>query len=216
MPVLTSKQLTFTKPTSALRELLILSAIDEDPSVSQTLLAQRAGVVSSMANNYIKDLVKRGLVRTGGETNRDKTYRLTPEGQRHKHRLATARLIESIIPYQEIRRRFTARLRELAEEGIKRVVLFGAAETGEIALLAASSASVDIVGVVDSDVTKHGMEFGGITVCPPSTILSLRPDAVLIASFARRDEMYKSIGHISSHGIAIRDLWLHRAERNLA
>ena len=206
MQTLTCKEFTFSKPTTALRELLILSAIEENLSISQTVLADRAGIVSSMANNYIKDLVRRGLVSMEGETNRDKTYALTDEGRAFKQQLAMWYSIESIRSYQEIRGRFAARLRELADEGFRRIVLYGAAETGEIVLAAARRSPVEIVGVVDGDETKHRASFGGLTVFPPSEILVFRPDAVLITSFAHRHEIHEAIRHMPSHGIAVRHL----------
>jgi len=196
----------FSKPTTRLRELLILSAIAENANISQNALAEKAGIVSSMANNYIKDFIKRGLITVTGQTNRDKAYSLTEKGHQLRNNLAIAYCIESTKTYLDVKNRFAARLCELAREGIRRVVLYGAAETGEIALNAAGRTPLRFVGVVDGDETKHGAEFGGFTVRPPSDIPLMQPDAVLIASFAHRDEIYDSIRHLESQGIAIRQL----------
>ena len=95
------------------------------------------------------------------------------------------------------------RLTELAGEGIKRLVLFGAATTGELVYQAARRTPVEIAAVVDNDSTKQGTPFGHLVVLAPSAIESFTPDGVLIAAFGRPDEIYQQIKHLKEKGIEI-------------
>ncbi len=95
------------------------------------------------------------------------------------------------------------RLQQLWKEGIQEVVVFGAAETGELIYSAVKSTPMRIVGWVDNDVAKHQQRFGDLTVCPPDTIESCRPDAVLIASSGQTDAIHWQLRHLSKKGIAV-------------
>ena len=79
------------------------------------------------------------------------------------------------------------RLHQLYEAGIKRIVVFGAAETGELINSAVQATPLQIVGWVDNDVAKHQRAFGELTVSSPDHIEHYSPDAVLIASSAKPD-----------------------------
>jgi FlaA1/EpsC-like NDP-sugar epimerase len=95
------------------------------------------------------------------------------------------------------------RLGQLYAQGVKRVVLFGAAETGELVYSAAKATPMKIVGVVDNDVMKHRQLFGEISVTSPDTIESFHPDAVLIASSGDAEEILKQLDPLSQKGLAV-------------
>ena len=83
------------------------------------------------------------------------------------------------------------------------VVLFGAAETGELVYSAAKTTPIRIVGWVDNDASKHQMRFGEIRVESPTRIESFDMDAVLIASSGKTDEIQRQLQPLISKGIAI-------------
>lgn len=195
--------LRFFRPTTAMRELFVLLSLDGTQTISQHELARRVGLSSSMAHNYMADLVCQELVAVSGLTNRSMTYRVTPKGR--------ARLAELLRGYaKEIARLYSIakvetekRLQELYAQGLKSLVLFGAAETGELVYHAAKTTPVRIVGWVDNDATKHRLRFGRLRVCPPETIESYRPDGVLIASSGDTEDIYRQIRHLPAKGIPI-------------
>ncbi len=195
--------LGFFKPTRALRELNLLTAIDGDPAISQRVLARRAGMSPTMANTYVADFETRGLVRVSGETNRTTRYALTEAGLRLKRELIFASSREVIRFYGQVKAEFHNRLRSIADEGVRRLVLFGAAETGEMAVLAGRGAGLEIVGLVDSDPAKHGREVGGLRVSPPEVIETLRPDAVLITSHGHADAIRERLAPLEGKGIRV-------------
>ncbi len=146
-----------------------------------------------MVNNYIKYLKTEGLISISGDTNRTHNYHLTAEG--------LADLKSSLLSYStEIVQLYTAVKNEIArvlngffEEGIRTIALFGAAETAEVVHAAMKETQLVLIGVVDSDANKHGKPFNGLIIQSPDKLKKIKPDAVLITSFARQEEMYQEL-----------------------
>jgi predicted transcriptional regulator len=199
-------QQTFFRPTKQARILLILNEIQRNPHVSQAKLAHRAGVSVAMANNYIKELREQSLITAEGDNNRRIEYYLTDEGAATKQQLSLSSSAEVIQLYGATKRLFNAKFRHLHREGVKRVALFGAAETGEVAWAAARGTPVEIVAVVDSDPVKQGAPFGSLTITAPETLDSMQIDAVIIASFARQAEICHLVAHLAEKGVRIETL----------
>ncbi len=199
-------QQTFFKPTKQTRILVILNEIQRSPSVSQAKLARRAGISAAMANNYMKELQGRGYVTTEGDNNRKTRYFLTEEGERVHQEMMLSSSAEVIQLYGATKKAFNARFRRLHRDGVKRAALFGAAETGEVAMAAARGTAVDIVAVVDNDRVKHGKPFGNLTIVPPDVLEVLDIDAVIITTFAHQAEILRQIAHLADKGVRIETL----------
>jgi FlaA1/EpsC-like NDP-sugar epimerase len=88
-------------------------------------------------------------------------------------------------------------LKGFYKEGIRTVVLFGVAETAEIVYAAAKRTALVIIGVVDSDSAKQGRIFNGLEIRSPEEIEKIRPDAVIITSFGRQEEIYQQVRTIA-------------------
>jgi len=187
--------LEFLRPTKVMRELFVLLSLGEPQHLSQHELARKVGVSSSMANNYMKSLVGQGMVATSGHTNRTMKYAVTDKGN--------ARMAVLMSLYSIAKREVEKRLQQLHAEGIKKVVLFGAAETGELVYAAAKGTSIKIVGWVDNDPAKHQVRFGEILVSSPSLIETFQPDAVLIASSGKAYEIRRQLETFPKRGIAV-------------
>jgi len=132
-------KLKFFKSSPLLKRLLILTAIEENPHISQNNLAEEVGLTSSMVNNYIRELSKKGMISIKGKTNRTMSYNLTPKGLKEKMSLLIAYTIETTELYQDAKQEFAGKLQEVYDEGIHNVVLFGAGETAEILYNASKS-----------------------------------------------------------------------------
>ena len=195
--------LEFFRPTKVMRELFVLLFLRETEHVSQHELARKIGVSSSMANNYIKALVVQGMVAASGHTNRTMKYAVTAKGNDRVDRLMSMYSREIARLYSIAKREVEKRLEQLHAEGIKKVVLFGAAETGELVYGAAKATPINIVGWVDNDPTKHQVRFGEILVSSPSLIETFQPDAVLIASSGKTDEIRRQLHAFPQKGIAV-------------
>ena len=195
--------LEFLRPTKVMRELFVLLSLGEPQHLSQHELARKIGVSSSMANNYMKTLVGQGMVLASGPTNRTMKYAVTAKGKDRVERLMSMYSREIARLYSIAKREVEKRLQQLHVEGIKRVVLFGAAETGELVYGAAKATPIKIVGWVDNDPEKQKMRFGEILVTSPARIETFSPDAILIASSGKTEEIRRQLHEFPEKGIAV-------------
>jgi len=195
--------LQYLRPTKLMRELFVLLSLEEAPHLSQHQLAKKVGVSSAMSHNYMKELIEQGVVSVSGETNRNMKYAVTARGVERRAALMSAYSKEVARLYSIAKREIEQRLWELYRDGLKTVVLFGAAETGELVYSAAKATPLRIVGFVDNDAAKHRLLFGKIPVSSPDTIESYRPDGVLIASSGNTDDIAKQLDHLSHKGVAV-------------
>jgi DNA-binding MarR family transcriptional regulator len=195
--------LEFLRPTKVMRELFVLLSLGETQRLSQHELARKIGVSSSMANNYVKTLVGQGMVLASGHTNRTMKYAVTARGNDRVARLMSMYSREIARLYSIAKQEVEKRLLQLHVEGIKKVVLFGAAETGELVYSAAKATPIKIVGWVDNDPEKQTMRFGEIFVSSPSLIETFYPDAILIASSGKADEIRRQLHDFPQKGIAV-------------
>lgn len=198
--------LRFFKPSPFFNRLLILSAIGENPAVSQHTLAHGVGITPTMVNSYIRELEKRRLITIKGATNRTMSYNLTARGVREKMSLLVAYNLETTALYMDAKQEFAQRLQEIYAEGIHRAVLFGAGETAEIIYNASKTLALEIAGIVDNDPAKQGRTFAELTVEPPGCIERLRPDGVIIASIGRQDEIYAQVKSLETRGIRVKKM----------
>ncbi len=198
--------LTFLQPTATYRELILLEEIGRNPNVTQTDLAKKAGIVPAMVNNYIKNFTRDGIVNVDGNKTRNVRYILTPDGERRKFDLLMSYVKETVTLYKNAKEGLKTKLNDLVEESIKTVVLYGAADTAELAFSAADEVGLDIVAVVDSNLKKQGTEFLGMIIESPDIIEELSPDAVLISSFGYQDQIYDDIKYLEEIGIKVRKL----------
>jgi predicted transcriptional regulator len=195
--------LEFLRPTKVMRELFVLLSLGEPQHLSQHELARKVGVSNAMANNYMKSLVGQGMVARSGHTNRTMKYAVTRKGNGRLTGLMSLYSREIARLYSIAKQEVEKRLLQLHQQGIKTVVLFGAAETGELVYGAAKNTPLQIVGWVDNDPDKHQLRFGEIRVCAPSLIETFQPDAVLIASSGKAHEIRRQLQSFPQKGIAV-------------
>lgn len=186
-----------------MRELLALWSLVEPGRLSQHRLGRKIGVSSAMAHNYMKALLRDGLVVATGETNRTRRYIVTAKGHMRLTALAREYARDIARMYSVVKTEVEKRLHRLYADGVQTVVVFGAAETGELIFSAAKATPMKIVGWVDNDVAKHEHRFGDLQVRPPDAIESYGPDAVLIASSGKTDDIHRQLRHLAQKGIDV-------------
>ncbi|WP_167527572.1 MarR family winged helix-turn-helix transcriptional regulator [Desulfosarcina alkanivorans] len=202
----------FLSPTKAFRRFSVLLAIYHSPEVSQQQIGKRTHLSSSMVNNYIKQLKKEGHVCVHGTNNRNQSYYLTASGHRE--------LVESLVQYSgEVIRLYANAKQEFAKllggfyrEGIRTAVLFGAAETAEVVYAAMKRTPIRVTGIVDSDPGKQGQAFDRHIIKPPSSLIHLSPDAVIVTSFGQQEEICQTIKALVGDSIPIKRLSMIGAE----
>ena len=204
--MITSLHSDYLIPAKSHRYLSVLMAINTEPNSSQHRIGRNTGLSSSMVNNYIRSFQEEGLITVNGETNRNRSYHLTETG-RHM-------LMGSLLEYSaEIVRLYGAVKREISDilncfynEGIRTVVLFGVAETAEVVFAAMKDTGLVTIGVVDSDPQKQGLFFNGLAIQPPEKIIEINPDAIVITSFGRQEEIHAHVQSLVEGNIQIKRL----------
>lgn len=197
----------FLSPTTELRSLILLQAINGEPENSQHKLGKMTGLSSSMVNNYMKRFKEDGLISIKGETNRSRTYHLTKVGRNLLRESLLSCSAEIVQLYGAVKREIAKILNEYYDrDGLRTVVLYGAADTAEVVHTALKETPLVVIGIVDSDINKQGKSFNGFIIQAPEQIRYIRPDAVIITSFAKQEEIYQSVCRIVSPGILIKKL----------
>ena len=202
---LNDQPLSFFQPTTQFRELILLNEIESNPRITQSQLAREAGIVPAMVNNYIKSFLKNNLISVEGN-NRAMQYTLTPEGAKYKMDLLLSYFRETVYLYKNVKEEIKSKLNSYKEENIETIVIYGARETAEITLKAADELGIEVLGVVDGDLSQQGKGFFGRVIELPSRIEDYMPDAVVISSSGFQDEIYANIKNYEQMGIKIRKL----------
>ncbi|OAN54997.1 winged helix-turn-helix transcriptional regulator [Magnetospirillum moscoviense] len=127
----------------------LLSAIDGNSRVTQRTIARDLGIALGLANAYLKRCVKTGLIKVAMAPANRYAYYLTPTGLAEKGRLTAEFLRQSFYLVRAARQEYGDIFAACSDRGWKRVVLWGASEIGEMAVLAALDHPVEILGFVD-------------------------------------------------------------------
>lgn len=196
----------FISPTKDFRRLSVLFAINESPENSQNDIGEKTNLSSSMVNNYIKDFKQESLITVTGATNRTQNYFLTDKGRAVLSELLMGYSAEIVQLYSTVKHEISQILGGFYDEGIRTVVLFGAAETAEIVHAAIKATDLVVIGIVDSSREKQGKPFNGLTIRKPEDIRRIRPDGVIITSFARQEEIYHDVLKLVDDRIKIKKL----------
>lgn len=183
----------FLAPKTHFRRLSVLMAIHNFAEVSQRRVGEIACLSSSMVNNYMKELQKQELITVTGNTNRTCEYHLTTKGRDELLSLLISYSAEIIRLYGEAKEEIVGRLRQIREDGVRRVALFGASSTAEVVSAGISEVQLNVVGIVDSDLKKQGNRFGGLVIQPPEALRDMEVDAVVVTSFGRQEEIHDFI-----------------------
>ena len=195
--------LKFFNPTKQSRLLAVLFSIYDEPHTSQHKIAAETSLSSSMVNNYIKWLKQKGFIRVAGNTNRTHQYHVSESGRIMLRQLLLDYSAEIVRLYGNAKDEIANILKGFYIDGIRTIVLFGVAETAEIVYAAAKRTALVIIGVVDSDPSKQGRIFNGLEIRAPEDITEIRPDAVVITSFGRQEEIFQQVRTISGKKIKI-------------
>lgn len=128
----------------------LLTEIEADRTTSQRRLASQMGVALGLTNAYLKRCINKGWVKVRQVPARRFAYYLTPQGFAEKSRL-TREYLESSFQFFRVARQECADAFAFCQaQGWRRVVLLGAGDLAEVAVIAAQEAEIELVAVVDA------------------------------------------------------------------
>lgn len=188
----------FLKPSKETRVLAILDSLSRDSALSQYELGRRLKLSGAMVNQYLKLLQEQNLIEFRPVNGKSYRYVLTSGGERSRRQMFSDYSSETIRLYTNIKDFITSRLRGLEARGRRRIALFGASETCEVALSALRDTAFQVVAVVDNDVDKHGSLFHGYVISSPLVLEQVDCQAVVITSFGRQDEIHQQLQPLST------------------
>ena len=157
----------------------LLNAVDESSSVTQRAVAKELGIALGLVNTYLKRCVKKGLIKVSQVPANRYAYYLTPKGFSEKARLTGEYLSQGFQLFRLSRSQIVEIMEDCENQGLKKIVLVGATDITEIAILCAQEFDLGISGIlVDND---QEAEFGSIRVV--NDILELEDfDAIILTS----------------------------------
>lgn len=156
----------------------ILDEVGKNGEVTQRSLSQRLGVALGLTNLYIRRLAKKGLIKIINLKPNRLRYELTPSGIAQKTSMAFQSIQESYVFYREARRTLTVTFSAMKRTGVRSVVLYGATDLAEIALLSLQEADLVLAGVVSQQ--HEGASLCGRPVLPPESLLVSHFDRVVV------------------------------------
>jgi FlaA1/EpsC-like NDP-sugar epimerase len=180
------KGFDFLSPSPQFKELTILSLIQKHPNISQRQMSKEASIVPSMVNKYINNLKVAGYIEVIGENNKHTQYLLTENGLKRLKILTLSFISEISVLYSQAQEIFSNVSVVLDKNRIKKVLLYGAGEVGEIFL---NVLDVKILGFLDDDPKKQGKYFNGYKVYKPKEAQSMDYDCIIVASFKNSESI---------------------------
>lgn len=170
------------------RNLEILTAVGEGGATTQRALAARLGVALGLVNLYLKRLAHKGYIKVSEFPEKPSArkrlkYLLTPKGLTEKTRLTYAYMDRSLAQYRLARHALRDALGDLAEQGKKRVALYGTGEAAELAYLTLREYGLEPIGVFSVFSGDGPATFLGAPARDCRELAAEEVDAVVIATF---------------------------------
>jgi len=140
----------------------LLSAIEQDSRVTQRSLSKELGIALGLANAYLKRCATKGLIKVSQVPLNRYAYYLTPKGFSKKSRLTAEYLTLSFNFFRDARAQCAAVFDVAGRLGWRRIVLVGAGDLAEIAILSASESPIEVLCIADG--TSPNTHCAGVAV----------------------------------------------------
>ncbi len=166
----------------------VLSAVESDSNVTQRSMSSQLGIALGLANAVLKRCVRKGLIKISTAPLNRYAYYLTPTGFSEKARLTAEYLRVSFDLFRNARHQYNEIFRTFAARGLSRIVLVGASELAEAALLSARETAVEIVGLVDR--SRAGEASLGLQIVGSLAAVGGRLDAVVMCDVSEPQSIF--------------------------
>jgi len=174
----------------------LLTAIDNDSSVSQRRLSLDIGIAVGSVNWYLKRCLSKGLIKLKHAPVKRYIYYLTPRGFEEKSRLTAAYLQRSLELYRQGRQECSQFVRDCVSRGKVRVFLAGDGDLAEIAYLSSLGTAVKIQAVIDRFSERSSCAGVPVFTTLAAAITATgggQPDAILLTDLSRPRRSYASV-----------------------
>lgn len=195
----------FFLPTKNFRMLTLLLIINEGKRSSQHAIAEQAGLSSAMVNGYVKQFIKDGYLSVERINKRDCEYSLTSQGRELLTDHLMACSAEIVQLYAQAQEEIVNKLRSVFAGSAKvQVALFGGSQTARFVLSAIEQfPQVLVTAIVDNDQQKWGQVLGRHVIQSPEILEHMNFQHVIVASFAKQNEIADSLQPYKERGVQI-------------
>lgn len=163
------------------KELQILVEIESESDLTQRQLSQRMGIALGLTNTLLRNLIRKGYLRSQQASWKRWIYALTPEGVSHKIYL-TVRYVKGFLnQYMIIRETLRDELEPLALHEESRVAMVGTGEFAELVFLGLKDLGIEELDVYSFDSGSIN-RFLGMPVLDLNNLLFRNYDRVLVAN----------------------------------
>jgi DNA-binding MarR family transcriptional regulator len=180
----------FFKPTPLYKEFMILDLIEKNQHITQREIGDAIGVAVSMVNAYLDEYEEKGYITRTYKSTKSVDYNITKQGTERKEVLNIGFLKSAQQVYALAKENIVSFLNQIIERGFTTILLYGAGEVAEILLQTITTdrrIPINVVGVVDDDLTKLGEYLVNTKIVSPNEIDHLPHDGILISSFMNNE-----------------------------
>ena len=173
-----------------IRTLQLLEEIEKNEMPSQRHLAKQLNISLGLVNSFVKRLAQKGYFKiTTIPKNRVK-YILTPKGAAEKTRLTYNYIKHSYLFYKDARNKLRELFKNFEENGVQKIVFYGASDLAEIAYLSILETSIVLVAIIDD--TKYGKKLFNYRIKPLNEIENMEFDKILITDISLKDKIVQN------------------------
>jgi DNA-binding MarR family transcriptional regulator len=166
----------------------LLDNVADRQASNQRALARDIGISVGLVNALVQRAARKGLIKIKEAPARRYAYYLTPKGFAEKSRLVAEYLDYSLTFFRSARQEYDSIFARCVAAGRRRIVLCGAGELAEIAMLAANGTGIEIVGVLDSETPDA--RFAGVPVIRDVSAIGAN-DALVITDGRKPQELHE-------------------------
>lgn len=190
MPAETAPDERYSDANTTLR---ILDAVERDGDQNQRAMAGEAGVALGLANAYLRRCARKGWIKMREVPARRYLYYITPQGFAEKARLTAEYLTSSFEMFRAARGECDKIMESCKRQGRRKIVLIGASDLAEVAVLSALALEIEVVAVVDTK--SNQPKLAGIPIVRSLDELD-EIDAVLITDISQPQHTYEKLAKI--------------------
>jgi len=182
----------FFKPTLLYKEFLILDLIFKHPNITQRYISDSLNISVSMVNLYISEYEGAGYINRKYISSKTIQYILSDKGIERMKFLNISYLHSSQEIYIGARENIVAFLQHIIDDGVTRLLLYGAGEVAEILLQVINGDKelpLSAVAVIDDNPDKEGKIIHNTPIVGFAQISVITHEAILISSYSNNRQI---------------------------
>lgn len=190
----------YFRPTKLYKEYLILEMIHNNRHVTQREMSRLSSASVSMVNMYLDEYEAAKYIRREKNSTRDVEYFLTKSGVERMRVLNIRYLMESQLIYRNAKAQIMNFLNLIIKKGIKDIILYGVGEVADViieTIYQDKTIPINIVGLIDDDITKQGKTIHGVDIDSINMIDEINHELIIISTYTSFDLIYKKLMKIN-------------------